>query len=213
MSSDADSDNPLQTKRESDYFKFKRIAAWTFVVAAPVIIVLPPRKLDFNTVALSAAFAVSANHLYRDSNPAGRGFLDDMGVKYLGKSDEPPRSQGLSNLFNPLPTEKAQEVQNKLRAAKEAAIRNKNSEEELEKYKAARQFEDRSLPEKIWMGSETEGWKERRLREEQKALDEGKGYGDLIMDHIWDVWNWGKPGDQKKRDEIARREGDNEKRS
>jgi hypothetical protein len=206
--SGADSpDSSLQSARESDYFKFKRIAAWTFVVASPVLIALPPRKLDFNTVALSAAFAVSANHLYRDSNPYGRGIIDDFGVKYLGKSAEPARSQGITNLFNALPTEKAQEVQARLRASKEASLK---TEEELEKYKSNKRFEDRTLPEKIWLGSEAEGWKEKRLREEQKALDEGKGYGDLIMDHIWEVWNWGKPADQKKREEIARAEKDNE---
>ncbi|OKL57813.1 hypothetical protein UA08_06959 [Talaromyces atroroseus] len=210
MSAPDSPDTSLQSTRESDYFKFKRIAAWTFVVASPVLIALPPRKLDLNTVALSAAFAVSANHLYRDSNPYGRGIIDDVGVKYLGKSAEPPRSQGIANLFNALPTEKAQEVQARLRASKEAAIHN---EDELEKYKINRRFEDRSLPEKIWMGSEPEGWKEKRLREEQKALDEGKGYGDLIMDHIWEVWNWGKPADQKKREEIAQRDKDNEESS
>jgi hypothetical protein len=54
------------------------------------------------------------------------------------------------------------------------------------------------------MGNEEEGWKERRLREEQKALDEGKGYGDMIKEHIWEVWNWGdakKKTDEEKKDE------------
>ncbi|GAM35074.1 hypothetical protein TCE0_015r03089 [Talaromyces pinophilus] len=161
----------LQTARQNDYFKFKRYAAWTFVVAAPILIAAPPRKLDLNTAALSAAFGISANFLYKDSNPHGRGLVDDLGVKYFGTSPVSTQptstSGGVSNLFNTLPTEKAQ---------------------------------------KIWMGSETENWKEKRLREEQEALDEGKGYGDLIMDHIWEVWNWGKPNDQKKRDELNEKE-------
>ena len=47
----------------------------------------------------------------------------------------------------------------------------------------------------LWMGDEEEGWKERRLEEERKALEEGKGYMDMIVEQIWDVWNW----DKKKR--------------
>ena len=46
--------------------------------------------------------------------------------------------------------------------------------------------------EQLWMGHETEGWKERRLREEQEALAEGKGYWDLIAEQVWEVWNWGR---------------------
>ncbi|KAH8696720.1 hypothetical protein BGW36DRAFT_297703 [Talaromyces proteolyticus] len=203
MASNSDpSDTVHQDGRAKDFLKFKTYAAWTFVVGAPILIILPPRKLDLNTFALSAAFAVSANHIYRDRNPDGRGILDDIGVKYFGRPEShDARSKGIANLFNPLPTEKAAEIQDQLRAAKEASMATK---EDLEKYKANQRFGDRSLPEKIWMGSEAEGWKEKRLREEQKALAEGKGYGDLIMEHIWDVWNWGKTGDQKRFDDETK---------
>ena len=44
----------------------------------------------------------------------------------------------------------------------------------------------------IWMGGETDGWKDRRLREERERLAKGEGYGDMIMDQIWEVWNWEK---------------------
>ncbi|KAK3403172.1 hypothetical protein B0T20DRAFT_400208 [Sordaria brevicollis] len=54
---------------------------------------------------------------------------------------------------------------------------------------------------KIWMGDEKEGWKEKRLEEEKKALESGKGYGSLIMDQIWEVWNQeGKDGKKKDGD-------------
>ena len=46
--------------------------------------------------------------------------------------------------------------------------------------------------ERLWMGGEAAGWKERRLREEQEALAEGKGYWDLIAEQVWEVWNWGR---------------------
>ncbi|EAA32157.2 hypothetical protein GE21DRAFT_7734 [Neurospora crassa] len=55
---------------------------------------------------------------------------------------------------------------------------------------------------KIWMGDEKEGWKEKRLEEEKKALESGKGYGSLIMDQIWEVWN--QEGKGKKKDEKGK---------
>jgi hypothetical protein len=32
-------------------------------------------------------------------------------------------------------------------------------------------------------------------------LEEGKGYGDLIQEHIWDVWNWGKKEEEEEDEE------------
>lgn len=182
---DKDSSATINAAREADYIRFKRYAAWTFVVAAPVLIALPPRKLDLYTAALTGAFAVSASHLYQERT--GRTITDAIGAKFQSQKEKRP------GMLADLPSERAQEVQAKLRAARDAQIRDGNGlvSDELEKLKA-RQQQDRSLGERIWMGNETEGWKERRLREEQKALDEGKGYWDLITDHIWDVWNWGK---------------------
>ena len=54
--------------------------------------------------------------------------------------------------------------------------------------------EDKGVLKKIWMGGETEGWKERRLQEEKKAIEEGKSFSDMIYEQIWDVWNWDKKG-------------------
>ncbi|KAL1965763.1 hypothetical protein VTN77DRAFT_5263 [Rasamsonia byssochlamydoides] len=184
----------INAARAADYIRFKRYAAWTFIVASPILIALPPRKLDLYTVALSSAFVVSANHLYRERHD-GRGILDDLGMRFASSSQKAQSAS--SSILSSLPSERAQEIQAKLRAARDAQIREASSgsgsvsEEVLAKLKA-RQQQERSLGERIWMGNETEGWKERRLREEQKALEEGKGYGDLILDHIWEVWNWGK---------------------
>jgi hypothetical protein len=115
-----------------------------------------------------------------------------------------PASSSSSSSLMGLPTERAKEIQARLRAAQEARMREEGIEkEELEKLKA-RQRQEKGVLERVWMGNEEEGWKERRLREEQKALDEGKGYGDMIKEHIWEVWNWGdakKKTDEEKKDE------------
>lgn len=38
--------------------------------------------------------------------------------------------------------------------------------------------------EKLWVGNEKENWREERRKKEEEALAEGKGYGDLILEHI-----------------------------
>lgn len=68
----------------------------------------------------------------------------------------------------------------------------------------AREKKERGVLGRLWMGGEEEGWKERRLEEERKALEEGKGYTDMILEQIWEVWNWdkkkGKGGEEGKKE-------------
>ena len=40
--------------------------------------------------------------------------------------------------------------------------------------------------------SQREAWKAQREKEIQDDLDVGKGFGEMITDQIWEVWNWGK---------------------
>jgi hypothetical protein len=110
---------------------------------------------------------------------------------------------------------KAQEMQIRLREEKirreEALaggigeVRRKGEElaERVRLEKEQKEKEDRGLLEKVWMGSEGEDWKQQRDKREKEALEEGKGYGGLIMDQIWEVWNWGrnKTEEIKEKDE------------
>jgi hypothetical protein len=38
-------------------------------------------------------------------------------------------------------------------------------------------------------------WAQERNQEVQDALDVGKGFGDIIIDQVYEVWNWGKKRD------------------
>lgn len=193
----AGDDNNTHAIRQADYIRFKHYAAWTFVVASPILIALPPRKLDHYTALLAGAFVASANHLTREHT--GRSILEHIQGRFARPSSSSSSSSS-SSFFQELPSERALEIQAKLRAARDAQIRDGTvTGEELERLKR-RQQQEKSLAERIWMGGETDGWKERRLREERKALEEGKGYGDLILEHIWDVWNWGKTDSKKEGD-------------
>jgi hypothetical protein len=183
----------IQAKREADYKRFKNYAAYTFLIGAPILIAIPPRKLDPLTVLVLCSFGASANHIVQDRT--GRSIVDRIDA----------RIAGFSGGFSSLPSERAQEIQERLRASRDAQIRQAEAEllksqadanasgsvsEELEKLKA-RQLHEKGVVQRVWMGEEAEGWKEKRLRKEQEALSEGKGYGDLIQEHIWDVWTWG----------------------
>lgn len=57
----------------------------------------------------------------------------------------------------------------------------------------------------VWLGGEGDDWKTKRDQREKEALEAGKGYGDLIMEQIWDVWSWGKKSAEevKEKDEAV----------
>ena len=38
-------------------------------------------------------------------------------------------------------------------------------------------------------------WKVEREKEIKEDIEDGKGFGDMITDQIWEVWNWGKKSD------------------
>lgn len=174
-----------EARREEDFIRFKRYTALTFLVASPILIALPPRKLDHLTVLLGGAFCMSANHLTQERT--GRSIVDRI---------ESRLSRGVR--IADLPSEKAQEIQARVRASREKQLREGGlSEEEIEKLRA-RQTQDKGIAERVWMGGEQEGWRERRMKEEQEALAQGRGYGDLIKEHVWDVWAGNKSGNGKK---------------
>lgn len=128
---------------------------------------MPPRKLDLYTFSLGMGFYLSADHLCESYY--GRGLVTQLSP-FRAAAD--------------LPTERAREVQARLREAREDERRKLGKTED----------DDKGVLKKIWMGGESAGWKERRLEEEKKAIEEGKGFSDMILEQVWDVWNWDKKG-------------------
>jgi hypothetical protein len=147
-----------------------RTAQAIFVVA-PVLMLLPPRRLDLNTFLLGSMFAASGARLYNQRQ------LDRMPLMVT----QPPQVQLSTH-----------QEQKRLLEEPGPSAQSKTGGSILEQ-----------KAKEIWMGGETEGWKEKRLREERERLAKGEGYGDMIMDQIWDVWTWGqkKAEDLKETDE------------
>lgn len=159
-----------------------RLSIW-LLVACPAIAMLPPRKLDLYTFGLGGMTLIAAEHLARERT--GKSILQRVG-------------NGFDSAVQPgnhMPTERARQMQEMQRRAKEereTMLRAAGQEQEK------KQQEQQNALQRVWMGGETEGWRERRLKEEREAIEEGKGYGGLIMDQIWDVWNWGRGKEQEE---------------
>ena len=180
--------DPTLAQREAmtdSYNTFLHNTSLTMLFLAPALIALPPRKLDLYTVALAGSFVASANHLTKERT--GRGLLGNLPFVNATR----PAAQKT----------KAEEFHEKYRAEKE---RKRLLEEPVSVSATTSVGRTPSALEaaakELWMGGETEGWKERRLREEQEKINQGEGYGSMIMDQIWEVWNWGEKKGEKITD-------------
>ncbi|KAF2278665.1 uncharacterized protein EI97DRAFT_352503, partial [Westerdykella ornata] len=173
----------LALEKQQSFERLGRAGAIAGVILCPTIALLPPRKLDLYTFSLGIGTYLSADYLL--TSYTGRGIVHRITPKWMYGSSSP--SPGfLSNL----PTEKAVEMQQRL----EKERRLKEAQEAIREGREfpAEQKKPRGVLQRFWMGDEEEGWQERRLEAESKALAEGKGISELILDQVWDVWNWDK---------------------
>ncbi|OAG09445.1 uncharacterized protein CC84DRAFT_1160598 [Paraphaeosphaeria sporulosa] len=178
-------DQRIALEQQERYNRYKRNIAIGGVLICPTIALLPPRKLDLYTFSLAIGFYLSADHLAES---------------YKGRSLLSLMTPSFRNPVSSLPTDKARETSRILKEREEAERARREGLEGLGK---EREKEKKGLLGKIWMGGEEEGWKQRRLEEERKALEEGKSYTDLILEQIWEVWNW-----DKKKGEDGKAEGE-----
>ncbi|PVH74581.1 hypothetical protein DL98DRAFT_349450, partial [Cadophora sp. DSE1049] len=137
------------------------------LIVCPIIILIPPRKVDIYTVALTAGFFAGGNHL---------------AAHYTGTSIAQRFGNRMESMSSHALPPKALETQRRL----------KEERERRDAGPLAAEDKERGLLKKVWMGGEGPDWKAKRDQKEKEALDEGRGYGGLIMDQIWEVWSWGK---------------------
>ncbi|MCJ1478883.1 hypothetical protein MMC13_007567 [Lambiella insularis] len=167
-----------------DFASATHTLSLTLLLAAPLLIALPPRKLDLYTFSLAGAWLVSANHVTVERT--GRGIVGNV-TRRLRPGDGSPRERARevrdSWLQHP-------ERRNPPPGIREAEARTETGRPDGESYGIV------GMTKKVWLGGEEPGWKERRLREEREALAEGRTYWDLITDQIFEVWNWGKKDEE-----------------
>jgi hypothetical protein len=154
-----------------------RNTAIATAVACPILVLLPPRKLDFFTVGLCITTVFSTNYLVADYT--GRTITQHI----TGARPPVLSSAGAQQ------TDDAQtRVSDAVRLERQEALLRAPHAQSVDKEKTG-------IAEQVEASRQQAKWAIERQREEQEALDEGKGFGDIIMDQVYEVWNWGKKRD------------------
>ncbi|PBP17149.1 hypothetical protein BUE80_DR012060 [Diplocarpon rosae] len=168
------------------------------LIVCPIIILIPPRKLDIYTVFLTAGFFAGGNELAREYT--GKSIASRFGsrVTSIVGQDLPPKALETQRLLREEkaarakaagredPGQEAEGISKVMEAVwrKEAANRTEVESKAKE--------EEKGLLRKVWYGAEGPDWKAKRDKREKEALEQGRGYGGLIVDQIYEVWGWGK---------------------
>ena len=169
-------------------------------ILGPIAFLIPAGRKNFSTQLQNALLASGSfwgfNQLAYDYT--GRSIVQRSNERW-GKI--------FSSLEGDLPTEKARAVKAQLEAQKLARRQDEAARAETERLRLEdEEMKRKGLLTRVWMGDEGEDWKQRRIEEDKKALESGKGYGDIIMDQIWEVWN--QTTGKGKKEEKVQEKGD-----
>ncbi|KEY69770.1 hypothetical protein S7711_03749 [Stachybotrys chartarum IBT 7711] len=148
-------------------------AAIVGTILCPIAMLLPPRRMDIRFFVLAGAFSLSTNQL---------------AYAYTGQSIYSRFGQRTSSVFDVSLPEGAKRTQQLLKERREREAAHQQAQADQEK--------KGSLVKDIWMGGESEDWKQKREAEHKKSFEEGKGMSGIILEQIGEVWsgNWrGKP--------------------
>jgi len=176
--SEPEPDLAQQQRLTTDYGRFLHASTLAGCILAPVLIALPPRKVDLFTFSLSGAFIASANYQVRERT--GLGIMGHASKPFISRASI--RAQ-VEDDPSPIATQH--------RILEEPAGSSIKSESSS-----------------ILQTKAQDDWKAQRLREEQEKLDQGEGYGSMIADQIWQVWNQGEKNmeEVKEKDEEVVKE-------
>ncbi|KAL6712937.1 hypothetical protein ACLMJK_009492 [Lecanora helva] len=153
----------------------------TIVVGTPILLALPPRKLDLYTFSLTTAWGYSAQQLYSHKYPSAissssvrtgsTGVMGELGSAQI----DPPQTEAETRLRPGLGSDSTE---------RKGEVGGDEGED------------NRGWLRRMWMGGEKEGWQKRRLEKEREELEAGKGYGDIIMDQVREVFGGRKGEDE-----------------
>jgi hypothetical protein len=200
------------TAAPTDQTKLLHNAALAGLIICPAIILLPPRKFDLYTIALLSGTFVSANHLTYEYS--GRSFVtrwSDRLNSFSNIGELPPKAVLVQERLRRDREARGLAPDRKLVVEKLGAEEPESIAQQVERKRA----EERGVLKKVWYGQEGADWKTKRDQREKEALEDGKGYSGLIMDQIWEVWNWGgksAEGLKAKDEEVVRERKEKEER-
>ncbi|KAK4448179.1 putative rhomboid family membrane protein [Podospora aff. communis PSN243] len=172
-------------------------AALVVAALGPIGLLLPGRTrgaLTLQNVILGGSSAWALNQLSHDFTGTSIATRSRNRWNAIGAS--------IQRSFDPLPTDQARrnaKLMDAERIKMEASM-DDESRKRAEMARRERAMSERGIVGRLWMGDEEEGWKEKRMEEERKALESGKGYWDMISEQIAEVWR-GKEGGKKDGEE------------
>ena len=154
-------------------------AALAGAVLTPLVMLLPPRKMDLRFFVLVGAFSLSTNQL---------------AYAYTGQSIYGRFGNRVNSIFETNLPEGAQRTQRLLKEQREKLAAQKQQGQQQQDQSSGSDKKNASdVLKDVWMGGEGEDWKQKRAEEHQKSFQEGKGMSDIIFEQVADVWrgNWG----------------------
>lgn len=159
--------------------------AWGVAILGPIALFTPPRRVNLQTLMIVGGTSYATDILAYD---------------YTGASIYQRAVRRWQNTVNGGLPEKAIRRQELMRLEQERREAQLSEAERtrLQEERANREMAQRGLWERVWMGKEKSDWKEERARKDKEALDEGKGYGDLIVEQVKEVFSSKKAGEDKK---------------
>jgi hypothetical protein len=201
MSSTPSSQPPSQSQsqdhlRQAQYNTIITCTSLGALLLCPLLIALPPRKFDFYTVLLISGTAVGGNQVLREYT--GRGITDRVPTLRRLASD--------GDVDSRLRNERIGAIDERFgrRDSRTAIGGGVGAEQGPTTAAVARAVREMKAGERVHgeapagVGEEEEprqrkaDWKLQRDAREKEALEDGRGYGGLIVDQIWEVWNWGR---------------------
>jgi hypothetical protein len=220
---------PTQSQlRQAQYNNLVTYTSLGALIFCPLLIALPPRKFDFYTVLLISGTALGGNQVLREYT--GRGIVERVSTparlalpsEHAGQIQERLREDrpldprggsrnekamfgtgiGSPRAADGLGTTAA--VARAVQQMKAAEATQEPAEREPAEQEPARPSQEAGAGGGAPRRKRAD-WKAAREAREKEAREGGRGYGGLIVDQIWEVWNWGRerPDDAEGAGEEA----------
>lgn len=161
-------------------------------ILGPIALLMPPRRVGLQAMLLSGGTFWATNVLAYD---------------WTGESMTQRFDRRWQTMFASGLPEKAKRNQELMRLERERreALLPEAERRALQEAREKKEAASRGIVSRLWMGGEKEDWRAERARKEKETLENGEGYGTLIMDQVKEVFS----GSKKREDEE--KEGKSEK--
>lgn len=176
--------------------------AWATAILGPVVLFMPPRRVGFQAIVIASGTLAATNLLIYDYT--GNTIIGRYRQRLENASSA---ASGSDTSFLPEKAQRTQELLRRERERREAALP-EAERRALQEEKERKEIANRGLLKSLWMGDAKDSWKEERRKREKEAVDEGKGYGHLIMEQVRDVFGESSEKQEEKSQDAQKNDDD-----